>query len=164
MDKVPSRSPATSVAVLIGFFVLCFAIAGLGSWATSISVGTWYAALEKPSFNPPNWIFAPVWTALYAMMAVAGWLVWRKAGWKPLFLKPGYYGLQLVLNFGWSATFFGAQAIGPALLIINLLLALIALTIYQFLEIDKRAAYLFVPYLGWVTFATILNVQIWKLN
>ena len=165
MDTIrPQQSFANSAAALIGFLVLCFAIAGLGGWATSMSVDTWYTTLAKPSFNPPNWIFAPVWTTLYVLIAVAGWLVWRKVGWKPLFLKPGYYGLQLLLNFGWSATFFGAQAIGPALLICNLLLAMIALTTYQFLEIDKRAGYLFMPYLAWVTFATILNVQIWKLN
>lgn len=154
----------TDLLVLIGFLLLCAAIAGLGGWATASSVGTWYQTLDKPSFNPPNWIFGPVWTALYAMIAVAGWLVWRKVGWKPLFLKPGYYGIQLVLNFGWSATFFAAQAIGPSVLIINLLLVVIALTTYQFLEIDKRAGYLFMPYLAWVTFATLLNVQIWKLN
>jgi translocator protein len=146
------------------FLALCFAIAGLGGWATSLSVDGWYTTLDKPSFNPPNWIFGPVWTTLYAMIGVAGWLVWRKAGWRVLFLKPGYYGLQLVLNFGWSATFFGAEAIGPALVIINLLLVMIALTAFQFLEIDKRAGFLFMPYLAWVTFATILNVQIWKLN
>ena len=87
MDTIRPQSTALSVAALVGFLVLCFAIAGLGSWATSTSVTTWYATLDKPSFNPPNWIFAPVWTALYAMMAVAGWLVWRKVGWKPLFLK-----------------------------------------------------------------------------
>ena len=165
MDTIrPEQSFANSAAALIGFLVLCFAIAGLGGWATASSVGTWYQTLDKPSYNPPNWIFGPVWTALYAMIAVAGWLVWRKAGWKPLFLKPGYYGIQLVLNFGWSATFFAAQAIGPSVLIINLLLVVIALTTYQFLEIDKRAGYLFIPYLAWVTFATLLNVQIWKLN
>jgi tryptophan-rich sensory protein len=163
----PTPRPAigtTDIAVLILFIALCAGIAALGGWATSISVGTWYQTLEKASFNPPNWIFGPVWTVLYGMIAVAGWLVWRKAGWKPLFLKPGYYGIQLVLNFGWSATFFAAQAIGPSVLIINLLLVVIALTTYQFLEIDKRAGYLFMPYLAWVTFATILNVQIWKLN
>ena len=159
-----TASKTRDLAALVLFFALCFAIAGLGGWATSLSVDTWYPGLDKPSFNPPNWVFGPVWTALYAMMAVAGWLIWRKAGWRALFLKPGYYGIQLVLNFGWSATFFGAQAIGAAVLIINLLLVMIALTTYQFLEIDKRAGYLFMPYLAWVTFATILNVQIWKLN
>lgn len=157
-------SKADNAAALIGFFVLCFAIAGLGSWVTSTSVDTWYAALNKPSFNPPNWVFAPVWTVIYAMMAIAGWLVWQKSGLKPLFLDPGYYGLQLVLNFGWSATFFGAHAIGPALVIINVLLLVVAFTTRDFYEVDKRAGLLFTPYLGWVTFATILNVQIWKLN
>ena len=157
-------SRAQSAIVLVLFLALCFAVASLGGWATSLSVDSWYLTLDKPSFNPPNWVFAPVWTALYAMMAVAGWLVWRKAGWRALFLKPGYYGLQLLLNFGWSATFFGAESVVAGLVIINLLLIAIALTTYQFLEIDKRAGYLFIPYLAWVTFATILNVQIWKLN
>ncbi|MEQ9447867.1 MAG: TspO/MBR family protein, partial [Rhodospirillaceae bacterium] len=114
--------------------------------------------------HPPDWVFAPVWTLLYALIAVAGWRVWRKAGWrgarKPLTL----YAAQLVLNLGWSIIFFGLQNVGLAFAEILVLLALIVATARAFRSIDRIAALLFVPYAIWVTFAAVLNGAILFLN
>ncbi|MBD0413047.1 TspO/MBR family protein [Oryzicola mucosus] len=123
--------------------------------------GEWYASLQKPAFNPPNWVFGPAWTILYILIGIAGWRIWeidRYGGAMKLWL------LQMALNFCWSPAFFGAQRIGLALVIIFLLL----LTILAFIGVaarrDKMAALLFVPYAGWVAFATALNASIWMLN
>ena len=94
-------------AVLAGFLVLCFAVAGVGGMWTASSVGPWYQALQKPPFNPPGWVFGPVWTVLYAMMAVAAWLVWRKAGFAGAAVPLAVFAVQLALNLAWSGLFFG---------------------------------------------------------
>lgn len=121
----------------------------------------WYAALAKPVFNPPAWLFAPVWTVLYVLIAVAGWRVWRHArGGAAMKL----WWAQLVLNFLWSPVFFAAHAIGAALGIIVLLLALILAFIGVTWRQDRAAAWLFVPYAAWVAFATALNAAIFSLN
>ncbi len=123
--------------------------------------GEWYAGLAKPLFNPPNWVFAPVWTVLYVLIAVAGWRVWCKdsGGW-PMPL----WGTQLVLNFLWSPTFFAAHRIGLALLVILLLLAAILAFIALSWRQDRAAAWLFAPYAAWVGFASLLNGAIFALN
>jgi tryptophan-rich sensory protein len=123
--------------------------------------GDWYAQLTKPAFNPPGWIFAPVWTVLYVLIAVAGWLVWQRApsGW-PMKL----WWAQLVLNFLWSPTFFGAHQIGLALIVILLLLGAILAFVATSWQRDRVAASLFVPYAVWVAFATVLNAAILALN
>ncbi len=123
--------------------------------------GEWYAGLAKPLFNPPNWVFAPVWTILYVLIAVAGWRVWCKdpGGW-PMRL----WGTQLVLNFLWSPTFFAAHRIGLALLVILLLLAAILAFIALSWRQDREAARLFAPYAAWVGFASLLNGAIFALN
>ena len=146
---------------LILFFVVCFAVAGLGSLATTPNIPTWYATLSKPSWNPPNWLFGPVWTSLYAMMAVAGWLVWKREGWGTASLC---FAVQLVLNLAWSFIFFGAHQTGLAFLEIILLWLAIAATIISFWSVSKTAAALLIPYLLWVSFAAILNFTIWRLN
>jgi translocator protein len=123
--------------------------------------GEWYARLAKPSFTPPGWVFGPVWTVLYVLIAVAGWLVWRRdrAGW-PMKL----WGMQLVLNFLWSPIFFSAHRIGIAMAIILLLLAaILAFTVTSWRQ-DRMAAWLFVPYAAWVAFASALNGAILSLN
>jgi benzodiazapine receptor len=124
----------------------------------------WYQTLAKPPFNPPDWVFAPVWTILYVMIAIAGWRVWRKAGIAGAKRPLAAYGLQLVLNFGWSVLFFGVQRTGWALAEVVVLLVVIVATWWLFRPIDKPAAFLFVPYGLWVAFATVLNLSIVILN
>lgn len=141
------------------------AFAAVGAVATASSVTSWYRSLRKPSWNPPDWLFGPVWTVLYAMMGVASWLVWqrrredRRAGGALT-----VYGAQLALNALWSVLFFGARRVGWALAELTLLWALIAATIVRFYRIRPLAAALLLPYQLWSTFAAALNAAIWRLN
>jgi tryptophan-rich sensory protein len=123
--------------------------------------GDWYAHLAKPPFNPPNWLFAPVWTALYVLIAITGWRVWQRevTGW-PRWL----WRAQLALNFLWSPVFFAAHQIGLALAVILLLLTIILTFIATCWWRDRFAAWLFAPYAVWVAFASMLNASIWMLN
>ena len=123
--------------------------------------GEWYAGLAKPPFNPPNWVFAPVWTVLYVLIAVAGWRTFERdrSGWA---MK--LWWAQLVLNFLWSPVFFGAHRIGLALLVILLLLAAILAFLVMSWSQNRVAAWLFAPYAAWVAFAAVLNGSIWLLN
>lgn len=152
--------------VALALFVGVALLAGwLGSMATTPSIPTWYAGLEKPSFNPPNSIFPIVWTILYVMMAVAAWLVWRAPASPPqrraaLVL----YFVQLVVNVAWSFAFFGAQSPLAGLVVIAVLLVAIVATILAFRRISGLAALLLLPYLAWVCFATVLNAAIFSLN
>lgn len=122
--------------------------------------GAWYEGLQKPVFNPPNWLFAPTWTLLYILIAIAGALVWRRHDRKALAL----WALQMVLNFAWSPLFFTAHAIGAAALVSTAMLATIILFIAQAWRTTHLAAWLFIPYAAWVAYATILNASIWWLN
>ncbi|HRO00129.1 MAG TPA: tryptophan-rich sensory protein [Nitrobacter sp.] len=123
--------------------------------------GEWYAALAKPAFNPPNWLFAPVWTLLYILIAIAGWRVFeRNRDGLPMKL----WWLSLLLNFLWSPTFFLAHKVGAALVVILLLLATIVAFIGTAWRRDRVAAWLFSPYAAWVAFASVLNGSIWTLN
>ena len=160
----PGASRPRDILGLLAFVLACFAVSALGGLITSSSVGTWYQTLAKPSFNPPDWLFAPVWTALYLMMAVAGWRVWRRVGWQnggPALIA---FAVQLALNLGWSAFFFGLRMPGAGLIVIVLLLAAIAATTRLFLRVDRLAGALLLPYLAWVAFASLLNTSIWLLN
>jgi tryptophan-rich sensory protein len=149
---------------LVVFLVLCLAVSGIGGAVTATSVSTWYQVLQKPPFNPPDWVFAPVWTALYVMMAIAGWRVWRCGRSEAGRLALAVFAVQLGLNLIWSFLFFGLREIGPALVeIVVLLLAIIANTVL-FWRIDRLAGMLFVPYALWVTYATALNASLWLLN
>jgi len=121
----------------------------------------WYAALAKPSFNPPNWVFAPVWTLLYLAMAVAAWRVHRVAGWGT---AVWLWIAQLVANGLWTPLFFGLHRIDLALIDIVVLDALVLATIVAFLRKDRVAGWLLVPYLAWTSFATALTFAIWRLN
>jgi tryptophan-rich sensory protein len=158
------ESRALSFAALGGFIALCFAVAAVGGAVTATSVGTWYAGLAKPPFNPPDWVFGPVWTVLYLMIAVAGWRLWRRRGEAGAGLALGAWGLQLALNLGWSLVFFGARMIGLALAEILVLLAAILATTLLSWRVDPLAGALFVPYALWVGFATVLNGALWWLN
>lgn len=146
------------------FVAICLAIAALGGLATATSVETWYPTLVKPVFNPPNWLFGPVWTVLYLMMAVAGWRVWRCGG-SPIQRRAMLaYAIQLLLNLIWSILFFGLRLIGFAFVEIIALLTAIVVTALLFWRVDRPAGLLFVPYAAWVAFATVLNGAIWRLN
>lgn len=153
-----------AILALVFSVGLCLLVGALGGWAMASSLGDWYPTLNKPSFNPPNWLFGPVWTVLYVAMGIAAWRVWSKA-WAnraraPLVL----FALQLALNLGWSIVFFGLHAIGAAVVVILALEAAILATLLAFRRIDGLAAALLVPYALWVAFATALNVAIWRLN
>jgi len=161
----PSRPlhPLVGLAIALG---ATFAAAAIGSSVTFTALGSWYAQLDKPSFNPPNSVFGPVWTVLYILMAVAAWRAWKKgrdAG-MATGAAVGLFAVQLVLNAGWSVAFFGLQAPGPAFVVIVALWLAIAATIVAFRRLDGWAAAMMVPYLAWVTFAGALNFSIWQLN
>jgi translocator protein len=141
------------------------AVGGIAGWLTVPEIAGWYAGLNKPSFNPPNYLFGPVWTALYAMMGVAFFLVWKAdadAGLKKTAMM--LFVVQLVLNFFWSLIFFNAHQLGWALVEIIAMWVFILLTIFAFGKISSLAALLLVPYICWVSFATVLNAALWKLN
>ncbi len=150
-----------ALVLLVG---LCLGVGGLGGAVTAESVTTWYATLNKPSFNPPNWIFGPVWTALYILMGVAAWRVWRAADRDTARGPLAVFALQLAVNLGWSVAFFGLRNPGLAVVVILLLDLLVLATALMFRRIDRLAAWLLVPYLAWISFATLLNVTIWHLN
>jgi translocator protein len=147
--------------VLAGFIVLCLGGGILAGFATMQSVVEWYPTLNKPSWTPPNWLFGPMWTVLYILMAVAAWLVW-KAGHSRMALVL-FFG-QLLLNVAWSFLFFGAKSPLLGLIDIGLMWVAIAATIFAFARLSRVAAFLMVPYLCWVSLATALNASILMLN
>ncbi len=150
--------------VLALFVMICLGTAGLGAAWTNLSVGDWYVTLNKPTWNPPKWVFGPVWTTLYIMMAIAAWLVWGKKGLAAARLPLLLFGVQLFLNAAWSALFFGMRNPGIAFADIVLLWFAILATIIAFGRVSNLAALLLLPYLAWVSFATALNYSIWRLN
>lgn len=156
-----SHRQAIGLAVSIA---VCFGAAGLGSLLTTPSIEGWYAALLKPSWTPPNWLFGPVWSALYLSMAIAAWLVWRRAGLSGASSALALFAVQLVFNVGWSAIFFWAHRPGLAFAEIALLCLLILATLVAFRPLSRAAAWLMAPYLLWVVFAATLNFSIWRLN
>ena len=141
--------------------LLCLAAAAFGGL---FMPGEWYGALKKPPWNPPGWVFGPVWAALYTMMALAAWLVWRRGGWvsqrRPLML----FLLQLALNAAWTLLFFGLHRPGLAFAEIVALWLAIAATVAAFRPASRAAAWLLAPYLAWVGFAAALNFALWRLN
>jgi translocator protein len=141
------------------------AVGGTAGFFTATGVDTWYQTINKPSWNPPNWIFGPVWTTLYVLMGIALYLVWRadvnnKLKRTAIIL----FAVQLALNFFWSFIFFDQQQVGWALMEIIAMWVMILATIFAFAKVSKPAAWLLVPYISWVSFATILNYTIWQLN
>lgn len=146
---------------LIVSLAVTFAVAGIGSRFTP---GDWYRGLNKPSFNPPDAVFGPVWTVLYLLMAIAAWRVWRRRREANVAPALAAYGVQLVLNAAWSWLFFGRHQIGLALVDIVLLWSGILVTTILFWRASWKAGALLLPYLGWVSFATVLNTSFWQLN
>lgn len=148
--------------IALGVFVAaCFAAAMSGAF---FRPGAWYEGLEKPSWCPPDWLFAPAWTVLYIAIAISGWLVWRAAGLEGGAVAFAIYALQLVLNAGWSAVFFGMRRPDLAFIEVSGLWLAIVANIVVFFPHSPLAAYLLVPYLAWVTFAAALNFSVWRLN
>ncbi len=137
----------------------------LGSIATMPAIDSWYRTLEKPAFNPPDWVFAPVWTILYILMGIAAWLIWRQGLEKPgVRTALAVFIVQLVLNALWSWIFFGWGMLGPAFIEIIFLWAAILTTIILFFRLSRVAGALLVPYILWVSFASVLNFAVWQLN
>jgi tryptophan-rich sensory protein len=138
--------------------LLCLSAGIIGSLFTFSAIPTWYATLSKPSFSPPNWIFGPVWTTLYILMGIAMYLVWKKKRSLKLFL------IHLGFNAGWSIVFFGLHSILGGMVVIIILWSFIFLLIKDFYRINRVAAYLLLPYLAWVSFASFLNFSLLLLN
>jgi benzodiazapine receptor len=149
---------------LVPFLTVCFAAAGIGSLATRGSLRTWYSELRKPDWNPPNWVFGPIWTILYAMMALSAWLVWREVGWAGAKFALLLFAVQLALNTAWSVVFFGMHAIGAAFAEILLLWMMIIATTVAFCSLSFLAGWLLLPYIVWIAFASYLNFRIWQMN
>jgi translocator protein len=151
------------IAGLVVSLLVVFGIATLGGFLTNLSVATWYPSLEKPSWTPSGATIGAIWTILYTFMGIAAWIVWRSGSGgrqRPLAI----YALQLVLNAGWSALFFGLRSPGLGLLEIGILWLAILATFVNFWKVSKLAGALMTPYLLWVTFAGVLNALIWKMN
>jgi tryptophan-rich sensory protein len=157
-------TPKHPLLGLLVFLVVCFAAAGIGGVVTTPKIGTWYATLAKPSWNPPDWVFGPVWSALYCCMAVDAWLVWRQGGASGAKVPLTLFAVQLALNVLWSCIFFGLEKPGLAFVEVLTLWLAIAATMIVFWQRSVIAGILFVPYLAWVSFASFLNFTIWRLN
>ncbi len=151
-----------SVGYLVFFLLLCLGVGWLSG--TLFPPGEWYAAMAKPAWNPPASVFAPVWTSLYIMMALAVWLVWRApiSGYRDIGIRWWY--VQLALNAVWSAVFFGLHRPGWALAELTLLWVVLMITAVYFWRVHRVATMLLVPYLAWVSFAWVLNFTLWRLN
>jgi len=161
---VPIRSRLVDIVALVLFVALCLGIGALGASVTATSVDTWYAGLVKPSFNPPDEVFGPVWTVLYVLMGVAAWRVWRSADRDTTRGPLTLFALQLAINLGWTVVFFGLHKIASAVATIVVLDVAVLVTMLAFRAVDRLAALLMLPYVAWVAFATVLNVAIWRLN
>ncbi|CAN5741898.1 tryptophan-rich sensory protein [soil metagenome] len=159
-----ARPPLVDLLALVLFVALSLGIGALGGAVTATSVNTWYAELAKPSFNPPNALFAPVWTVLQVLMGVAAWRVWRAADRDTRRGPLTLFGLQLALNLGWSTVFFGLQKIGAAVATIFVLDVAVLVTLLSFRAVDRLAGLLMLPYLAWILFATVLNIALWRIN
>jgi tryptophan-rich sensory protein len=158
------RNHLVDLIALAFFVALCLIIGALGGSVVATSVDTWYAELAKPSFTPPDEVFAPIWTAFYVLMAIAAWRVWRAADRDTRRGPLTLFALQLALTLGWTVVFFGLQKIGAALATIVVLDVGVVVTTLAFRPIDRWAGLLMVPYLAWVVFATVLTIAIWRLN
>ena len=151
----------TAILALFGFVAVCFLAAAISA---KFPPGQWYGELVKPSWRPPNWLFAPAWTVLYLTIATAGWLVWREVGFAAAALPFVCYFVQLVLNAAWTPIFFGLRRPDLAFFEIVLLWLSVIATMVLFYPLHAGAAWLLLPYLAWVTFAGALNLAIWQLN
>ncbi|WP_248908858.1 TspO/MBR family protein [Halocatena marina] len=163
LRQLPRARPLLALAIAI---LTVEIIGASGSIFTAQGLDRWYGTLQRPALAPPDWVFGPIWTILFALIGVALWLVWRQATSSPREVRTGIavFVVHFVFNVGWSAVFFGMREIGWALVVIGLLWLLIVATMWVFNRVDRRAALLLVPYLLWVSFAAYLNYQFWVLN
>jgi translocator protein len=151
------------IALLL-WFGICFAVAGTGGWLTTGEVARWYPTLKRPAIAPPTWVYGPVWTLLYALMAIAAWQVWLSAA-SPLRTRGlMLFLVQLGLNLAWSWMFFHEHEIGKALVDVVLLWAAVGVTTLMFGRVAPVAGLLMAPYWAWVTYAMVLNAAFWRLN
>ena len=156
MSNIVKGIIAIAIPLLVG---------GASGFFTVTGIESWYQTIQKPSWNPPNWVFGPVWTTLYIMMGIALFLVWKEDTSEELKkIAIALFAVQLILNFFWSFIFFNLQQPGWALVEIIAMWFFILLTIFACAQVNKTAAWLLVPYISWVSFATILNYSIWQLN
>jgi tryptophan-rich sensory protein len=146
------------------WILLCFVVAAFGSRWTAAEIPSWYRTLVRPAIAPPNWVFAPVWTTLYLLMAIAAWLVAQSAPSPQRTVGLTLFLLQLALNLAWSWIFFGRHQLGMALAEVLLLWVAIGVTTLSFRQSSAWAAGLLVPYWAWVSFASVLNEEFWRLN
>jgi tryptophan-rich sensory protein len=158
--STPHR-PARPILGLIASIALTWAVAIISSAA---GPDAWFRTLNKPAWNPPDWVFAPVWMTLYTLMAVAAWRIWRARGWSAAKVPLALYALQLLLNGIWSPLFFGLHRPDLAFIDIVLLWFAIVATTALFFRHDRAAGWLMLPYLAWVSFASVLNCAIWRMN
>jgi len=165
LGRLPDERPRLALVVA----VLAVELVGAsGAVFTASGLASWYGTLQRPAVAPPNWVFGPVWTVLFALLGVAVWLVWRRLSSprteRRARVALAVFAVHFVANVGWSAAFFGLQSVDLGLAVIVVLLALILLTIRAFDRVDRRAALLLVPYLCWTAFAAYLNYRFWVLN
>ncbi|MGA2753031.1 MAG: TspO/MBR family protein [Terracidiphilus sp.] len=149
---------------LLFWFALCFSVAGIGGRWTAGEISGWYRTLTRPVIAPPNWVFGPVWTLLYGLMALAAWRVWLAALSPARSWALGLFLVQLALNLAWTWIFFRKHAVGAALIEVAVLWAAIGATTLAFSRVEPGAGWLMVLYLAWVTFAGVLNAAFWRLN
>lgn len=157
----PRPSAGRSLAALAGWLLLTYSASATAAF---VSTGGWYAGLAKPAWNPPSWVFGPVWTVLYALMAIAAWRVWRYGGWAKQKVALSLFVVQWALNALWTPLFFGLHRPDWALAEILVLLLAILATVRASWRVDRIAGALLIPYAAWVAFATVLNWTIWRLN
>ena len=155
----------SNIIRLIGAILICQAAGGIGALAMGSSLSTWYVTLNKPSFNPPGWVFGPVWGLLYTLMGIAAWLVWNKGLDNPT-VRAGLilFAAQLALNSAWTFLFFGLKMPFAAFVEIIILWVAILLTTIFFFKVSTAAGILMMPYILWVSFASVLNFSLWWLN
>lgn len=160
----PRRSGLATWLALAAFVGACLAVGYGGAALANDFPSVWYRSLERPSWSPPSWVFAPAWTTLYIMMGTAAWLVWKRRGFAGAPRALSLFGLQLLLNGLWTPLFFGLHAPGLALIDLIAMWVTVALTITAFAGLSRPAAWLMAPYLAWLTYAGALNLRIWQLN
>jgi benzodiazapine receptor len=161
MNTPPPAAPEGRLTALVAWVALCFAAAAGGMF---FSPDNWYAGLVKPVWQPPAWLFGPVWTVLYILMAVAAWLVWGEGGWRKQGRALGWFLGQWLCNALWTPLFFGLHRPGLALMDMVLLWLALVVTVVLFWRARRTAGILLLPYLAWVSFAAVLNFALWRLN
>lgn len=149
---------------LVLWILVCLGAGGLGAMATNPEIDGWYQTVLKPDWNPPSWVFVPVWTTLYVLMGISAWIIWQRAEFPGAAVPLALFVIQLILNVAWSWIFFAMHQIGGAAIEIVILWFAILVTMIAFFRRSKFAGWLLVPYLGWVTFASVLTITIWRLN